>query len=215
MNKKLLALLEMRLITEEHSKHFDIRTYFNVSHTLEPFILTFDTIEKVVRENYNHCGTTACIVGHLKLIQPTMNILESAEELELTKEQDILWQLVIYFHTSWWITEEVKPEPFWYNDIDSLMAADVIRHMRLRNEVPTSWDVTDKWYSQIELSVSTNPNLAMYYAKAEQSAVYGNDSIMNVIIGVGTSEDEAKGDLMDKYVKSLGYELQYKADIKS
>lgn len=178
MNKEILLQLEYQLLNEP--LRFDLHS----------FIGECISTNKAVA-NFNSCGTSACIIGHLMVVQKLKEFpylpLEFAFET-LGIEQNIERSSFInatYNRDNYW--DEIHTD-----EVTNLMAADLICHMRIHNTVPDNYASVEKYYTRYTTSQSTT-GIKLWCCKGDFSPY----------IGVGTDKQQAIADYSEQLAKRL------------
>lgn len=182
MNKEILLQLEHQLLNEP--LRFDLTAFFRGNISTQN-VLT----------NFNSCGTSACIIGHLMVIQQVQkfppNVAEFAfEVLDIKEEEKSSFYDATYNLWRYWGSElAALLSP---NKITNLMAADLICHMRIHNTVPDNYASVEKYYTRYTTNQSTT-GIKLWYCKGDFSPY----------IGVGTDKQQAIADYSEQLAKRL------------
>lgn len=102
---------------------------------------------------YHECGTAACILGHARLELNDESI--SIEDLYNLLDTPIhVWPQYSWFKQALCFIGEEYTEEYWgmqINSISGQQAADLLRHIRLHQVMPESFNQVEKFYSACEV----------------------------------------------------------------
>lgn len=188
MNKLLLLKLEHQLLA--NPLKFDISSFMSSEDKRHW------NIKDITMEQLHSCGTSACIIGHLATIvgfgyysKDTASWV--AHTLAIQDKQKL------YTFTDA-CSMGCPPQVYWevnnWTDVTNLMAADLIRHMRLHDTVPPSFEGVEKFYTLVEVLPPYGSPSISYLAQ--------NKSLQN-IIGVGTDAIQATADYSEQCANYL------------